>query len=60
MVGTGYLDKEHSCPMCHRRIDSIQTKEFENGIWLIWNLRCLKSALDPVELEEIGLGKVVK
>ncbi len=46
--------------MCHRRIDSIQTKEFENGIWLIWNLRCLKSALDPVELEEIGLGKVVK
>ena len=30
MFDTIYLDKEYVCPICHRKIKSIQTKEFEN------------------------------
>jgi len=29
---TIYLDKEYVCPICHRRIKSIQTKKFENTL----------------------------
>lgn len=30
MFDTIYLDKEHTCPICGRKIKFIQTKEFEN------------------------------
>jgi len=30
MFDTIYLDKEYTCPICGRKIKSIQTKEFEN------------------------------
>jgi len=30
MFDTIYFDKEYTCPICHQRIKSIQTKEFEN------------------------------
>ena len=46
MFDTIYLDKEHACPICGRKIKFIQTKEFENILENYYAKDCIAHSED--------------
>ena len=54
MFDTVYLDKEYACPICQRKVDSIQVKEFENLLENYHVKDCISHELQHRYIEEKG------